>query len=223
MISEQLPFLVQKGLFGLIPEALGTNLQGKKIFIGPARGQMILISDSDVTYVERGLTSPLEKLLLQLAKSEFQSKERLVRTVWGHQYDPIVHDNTLYSNIAKLRSLFRDNSEWIEWNDQGYRLNPDVEILLDARQVLSKEAVVLKRKTEYRQQSSLNLRQLETLRSLDQGLSVNVRIHAEKFGVTTMTACRDLTSLYERGLIMRVGRGRGTNYLKRQSETRQLV
>lgn len=218
-----LPMLIQKNYLGLIPEALGTNLQGKKIFIGPSRGQMILIADSDVIFVSSGLTSPLSKLLLHLTSTEFQSKEILIRSVWGHEYDPLIHDNTLYSNIAKLRNLFGRYHEWIEWNEKGYRLSPGIKIIRDEEKTIEKSDLVLEKKTEVRLQSSLNLRQLEILRSLEQGHSVNVRAHSKRFGVTTMTACRDLSTLFKLGLIMRVGRGRGTNYLKRQSQIGQLV
>jgi len=214
--AKLVPRLMEKGFFGLIPEALGTKLQGQKIYLGPGPRGLIIISDADVLVVESGLTAPLKKLLRELANPEFQSKENLIRNVWGHNYDPSIHDNVLYSNIARLRSILRAQSNWIEWSENGYRLSPAVEILEDTHQLSrpTEKRIKKGKPSSLPVHTRLNFRQLKALDAADEGEVLQVSSHARTYGVTTMTACRDLTKLFELGLLMRTGRARGTKYLK---------
>lgn len=210
-----IPLLIERDYLGLIPRTLGMSLGGKKIFLGPERGKIILINQGDVE-VSTGLTGPLTKLLHELKSERFRSKAYLVKAVWSYDYNPLVHDNVLYTNIARLRSILRNQSEWIEWSSEGYRLSQDVELVDQNSSGLpvaqkNEKAHRVKAKSE---KVLLNLRQIEVLRLLDEGGHTDVSHHARRFEVTTMTACRDLSDLFERGLVTRVGRARATKYVK---------
>ncbi len=214
-----IPLLLERDYLGVIPEALGMNVSGKKIYLGPERGQMILISFGDVRMVSNGLTTPLLKLLRNLGVKKFQSKSSLIKSVWGYNYDPSIHDNVLYTNIARLRSLLAVHGDWIEWSAEGYRLSPEVSLIDPA--CLNDESPQDQRVNARKERDTvsvpkkilLNLRQIQTLQFLEAGGNTDVSRHAKEHKVTKMTAHRDLSDLLKRRLITRVGRARATKYI----------
>jgi tetratricopeptide (TPR) repeat protein len=211
-----LPELIQKKFLGLVPQALGSSRSGKKIILGPDRGQMIIVSGGDVVMVTSGLTAPLKKLLLNLRGQSFRSKGELVREVWGYDYNPATHDNVLYTNVSRLRNLMGKFGDWVEWSSEGYRIPLTVELTSPQDPKGPKQILTTQQQREPRSPKKilLNHRQILALKKIDAGEILDVSTHASDHGVTTMTACRDLTDLARRGLIQSVGRARATKYIK---------
>lgn len=207
--------ITEMGLLGLIPRALNSSPSQPQIFFGPGRGKMILISSGDVVAVDSGLTTPMQKLLKLMAGGKFRTKEELIQQTWGYDYDPRIHDNVLYTNIAKLRSLMKEFGQWIEWSPDGYRLWEKVQII-EEKQEGEKENLPRMVKSSGNKKVKkvhLNLRQIEALREIDKGRALDVDKYAKKFRVCKMTACRDLTILFKKGLVVRIGKARATKYL----------
>jgi DNA-binding winged helix-turn-helix (wHTH) protein len=65
------------------------------------------------------------------------SKEKLAEQLWKQQYDPRVHDNTIYVTIKRMRSLIEPNpnhSKYILRSRNGYLLNQDLKVLIQNKE-----------------------------------------------------------------------------------------
>lgn len=204
----------ESGLWGLVPVALRLRSDENFIYLGPIRGAMILNSFGDVVFARDKLTASMKKLILEFSGGAFISKEALIRKVWAYEYDPSIHDRLLHATISRLRKVLGNHSHWIEWSSEGYRLSPQVKVYQgrfksnlrkteDVEPTLASRAPV---------SSELNHRQVVALRQMCQGQMFGVREYARRFRVSVVTACRDLTWLYQDGQIIRFGRARATRY-----------
>lgn len=63
----------------------------------------------------------------------------------------------------------------------------------------------------------LNHRQVALLGELSDSQSIDVQIYKKKYGVSEITACRDLAQLARGGYLVRLGKARATRYLKPQA------
>lgn len=219
--------LKSKGLMGLIPQVLGLPLSYKGLYLGPSRNEMILINSGNIRCIDKGISSTLRKLIKQLEGIEFKSKEFLISSVWGYQYDPQIHDNLLHSSIGKIRGILNEYSAWIEWSNEGYRLNPNIRIkeAQEAKLIQIIEAETQKKNEivnnipfKDKKYLELNVRQLKLIKMLKSEDFIGVSEYAKRFRVCKMTACRDLTSLHRFGFMLRVGKGRATAYGLAQME-----
>lgn len=215
------------GLLGLVPGFVKFPLGKRGVFLGPSRGEMLICSQGDVQWIERGVTTPIKKLIKLLASKQFQTKEHLIQMIWGYKYDPSMHDRLLHATVGKLRQFLGQHSSWVEWSFEGYRLLPEI-LVIDAESKfettrgIAVETSEEKLKTSEskpvqlsRTQSSregLNVRQVKLLGSFKSGDFISVKEYAKKFKVTTMTAYRDLDGLHALGQVVRIGKGRATVY-----------
>lgn len=213
--------LKKNGLLGLIPRVLNQSSSSAFIFIGPARGEIILHCKGDVVWVKKGVTQPMLELLRCLEGGHSLTKEALVKKVWGYEYRPDRHDNLLQATIGKLRKLLRPFSEWIEWNSGSYKLKEDLKILeSNSKDLLtqSNTSSATSTKPDPEPQlmtpfsSELNHRQIQLLRKLKAGTFIGVHDYSKQFKVCKMTACRDLTSLWKKKILKKYGRARATQY-----------
>ena len=206
-------------LFGLLPAALNIPRGLKGIYLGPTRNDLIILDGSDVYYTKKGITAPLKKLILLLANHDFKTKEFLVHQIWSYQYNPLVHDSTLYALIGKLRKSLDIHCSWIEWSNEGYRLSPNIQVLTTINEIKPLKEVVntniAKKVLKNIQSKSIedfNIRQLRFIKQIKVGEYINVRDYMKKYHVCSMTAFRDLAALHRRGYLIRIGKGRATVY-----------
>jgi|GEM_PF-2978962 len=221
--------LKNNGLNSLIPKVLGVPLGARGIYLGPSRRELVILAGSDVICVDRGVTKPIKVLIRKLVGEKFKSKEFLVHKVWGYYYDPTMHDALLQATIAKLRAILGRYANWVEWSNNGYRLRNDIFIFEDEDK-LSKNAKIItnekkskvtgklpEKSVKNNSISGLNIRQVKYLGTLKRKDITNVRSYAEDYGVTTMTAYRDLNYLHQAGKVLRIGKGRSTVYASLES------
>lgn len=218
--------LKKNGLLGLIPQVLGLTISFKGIYLGPSRGEMVIFNAGNIKCIGKGMNVSLKKLIKLLEGVDFKSKEFLIKEVWGYEYQPHRHDSLLHSSIGKIRSFLDENSAWIEWSNEGYRLSSNIKIketsdlkMIVAHQEVEeiehslKNTIPTKRKL-----MGLNVRQLKLIKVLKFQEYIGVSDYAKRFQVCKMTACRDLSSLHQSGLVIRVGRGRATLYGLEESD-----
>jgi hypothetical protein len=214
-------------LFGLLPRLLGLPHGMKGIFLGPSRKELILIDGANVFYRQKNVTSSVKRLILGLAGSEFKSKEVLVRRLWGYDYDPRIHDALLYAAIGKLRRVLGEFFPWVEWTNQGYRLNPQLHILSYEQKTSPRLEEDLTRRSGHFEEVlkseaiELNFRQVKLMRKLNRDEAISVRDYMMRNSVCSMTAYRDLKELFLAGKLVRVGKGRSTVYLRADSAFEQ--
>lgn len=71
--------------------------------------------------------------------------------------------------------------------------------------------------------SSLNYRQIAFLAEMQAGKSVDVHDYRQRFGVSEITACRDLSQLTAEKYLIRVGKARATRYIKPDDQYVEIV
>lgn len=198
------------GLFGLLPKVLNIPLGSLGIYLGPSRGEMLIVNGADVVCLDHGITGPIKKLILCLAGPDYKSKELLIEKVWNYTYNSSIHDSLLHATIGKLRNLLGDCAGWVEWSNNGYRLANNISVFgvgSSAETVKSSETP-----DPMSVNLDLNYRQIEVLQALRPGKFINVKEYTQIYKVSSMTACRDLSYLHRTGRLLRIGRGRATGY-----------
>ncbi|OQW49143.1 MAG: hypothetical protein A4S09_03510 [Proteobacteria bacterium SG_bin7] len=198
------------GLFGLLPQVLNIPIGSSGIYLGPSRGEILIINGGDVVCPDQGITGPIKKLILYLFGSEYKSKEFLIEKVWNYSYNSSIHDSLLHATIGKLRNLLGDCAGWVEWSNSGYKLTDSISLFN-----VGDDKISTKSKSSLDFVSAgvdLNSRQIGVLQSLKPGNFINVKKYTQIYKVSSMTACRDLSYLHKVGRVVRIGRGRATSY-----------
>ena len=69
--------------------------------------------------------------------------------------------------------------------------------------------------SDFSHKFGLNMRQAKFMRELKIGEFKSVHDYKDRFDISELTACRDLSNLIRAGLVVRVGRARATRYTTR--------
>ena len=201
--------LIDKKYFSLLPVLLDIKSR-INIYINIDESIIIIQDKGQFTYIEKQLSPYQLKILMEISSNK-KTKGDIIQSIWGFEYDPVIHDPLLYNNISKLRSVFSQYSSWIENNEGTYRLKKGISLVLISSEdtpVLVKKEIKLRRDEEF----NLNYRQVLAMEDLTIRGAYCVRDYAEKFEVSKITANRDLTSLVQKGLLIKLGNARGTRY-----------
>ena len=94
----------------------------------------------------------LLEILFLLAKNAgtYYDKEELAKSVWGDEYNPLIHDKLIYTSVSRLRKLIEPRPEnkdaprrkYIIRGKDGYTFNPQTLIRFEAhQQVRPSEAI----------------------------------------------------------------------------------
>lgn len=183
------------------------------------------VSKNGVSHKPGELSTLAFKILTTLSRG-FTSKEALVTAVWGYQYDPLRHDSLIYSSFSSLRKSLGSEAHFIETSEMGCKLNATLLNLLDQgqnhfaseqeRNVRSIQTFVSARgpsdKIAALAKAGLNSRQIQILAYLESNEFISVKTVVSLFSTSEITANRDLRTLYEKKLVIRVGQGRATQY-----------
>lgn len=78
----------------------------------------------------------LLEILFLLAKNpgQYFDKEKLAKSIWMDEYNPLIHDKLIYTSVSRLRKLIEPKNEkgvkrkYIVRGKDGYTFNPDVKI-----------------------------------------------------------------------------------------------
>lgn len=200
-------------LYGLLPRALRLPVGSNGIFLGPSRGEMLIVKGAEVTSVDRGVTEPIRQLLRLLSEGQFKSKEELIQRIWKYHYNPEIHDRLLHGTIGKVRALLKENAYWIEWSNDGYRLATGIQLFEKAEPTLETPTRTnVSRQTSDLDAHALNIRQIKILAAIKKGLFIGVHDYSKRYKICKMTALRDLSSLERSGHVNKIGKGRATVY-----------
>jgi DNA-binding winged helix-turn-helix (wHTH) protein len=183
------------------------------------------ITGNGITHKPQELSTLVYKILTTLAKG-FTTKEELVTSVWGYQYDQLRHDSLIYSSFSSLRKILGQDANLIETSEMGYKLNAKILNLLEEaptkkpiRMPSISEPEPLNDSINFSTQNSfefaklgLNARQIQILAYLQKNQFIAVKNVISLFSTSEITANRDLRSLSEKKLVVRIGQGRATQY-----------
>lgn len=209
---EMVQKIVQSGYLGFLRTILPKCQQPHVIYLNLLPRTLIIDRQGDIFACDTGSSTKINDLLKALSRG-LRSKEELVASIWGYDYNPLRHDSLLYTLISRLRTLLGVCAEWLENEDEGYQLRSDVQVVfkdLAAREAVSEEAEA---RIEEISDSQLNMRQLAILEHLKKNRKWLVPEDCvDLFQTSKVTATRDLSHLVKVGLVIRIGKGRATRY-----------
>lgn len=207
--EKSLQSLVTLSYWGLLREKVQTKKENF-IISGLWKNGLLFITPDAVQVTQSGMSELLRKILREISRVPKLSKADLIKRVWGYQYDPTRHDTLIYTQIARLRPLLGQLKNIIIAEDHSYRFIKKFQwVELNS---LSQSQIEDKLQDPFPEHKIFNIRQLQALHLLKTKPYWQVRLYAEHFSVTPMTALRDLSELVEKGLINKVGRARATVY-----------
>ncbi len=181
------------------------------------RGVMV-VDHGNILVVDKGFSRVNRRVLEALAVSH-QSKEELIESVWGYDYDASRHDALIYTSISKIRQLLGAAGAWIELDEKGYRLQSGVRLKTREAQKIDKSERAARTVACLHSNSKLNFRQLRILSGFatDRDQWLDIADVMRDFDVSRATATRDLSELTGMGLLRRLGKARATKYIKGQT------
>ncbi|MGZ3693701.1 MAG: hypothetical protein ACXWQO_05845 [Bdellovibrionota bacterium] len=174
---------------------------------------ILIQSKEKISWREGALSSLQYKILRVLGRQEHEtSKENLVQLVWGYNYDALRHDSMVYAALSSLRKALDSAGAWVVASEGGYRL----EAKLCWKMTSSESAAVqsaARPELPAENLLQLNHRQIEILEWMRNDRYLGVADCKSKFGVSEITALRDLDGLRRKNFVVRIGKARATRYL----------
>lgn len=204
--------VLKDGYFGLLYDTLGIDRKKTLLYIDLRPGLLISFDRGEVS-AHSGLTNLHRRILKSLEKGPV-TKEKLFSKAWELTYDPLRHDAVIYTGITSLRKLLGDKSHWLETVENGYRWHTACEMQFHKDAPSEKNTAFVFEDNDM--SPTLNQRQIKALRHLRKKEFLAVQDYKFLFGISDITASRDLSSLVETGHVVRVGRGRATCYKLRK-------
>lgn len=201
--------IIRSKVLILIPRFFDFIPGQKKVVVCEPYKVFFIIDHEQIQLIEKSMTKSQIHILKCLSQNEM-TKQKLIEEVWGYEYDPLRHDSLIYTSMTRMRRMFGKNKDWLASDDQKYYLAHDVEVEFygGAKPI---ERLPIEPKEDHGV-SDLNYRQLQMIQDPPvQALSVSE--YGELWGVTRMTALRDLKYLCDKGWVQKIGVGRATRYL----------
>lgn len=214
--------IVRSGLLTFLRETTTLRPGENAVYFDLVPGALLVVDNGNVEYDDTGVSHTL-KILAKLLSRGRASKKDLIEQIWGYDYHSLRHDPLLYSVTARLRRLLGARAEWLVAGDGGYAFVPGLRIAVhehvERASVAAAPAPVrsTRREPAFVLDEGLSRRQLLIMAALEREPFIDVRACVERFGVSRVTALRDLQELCARGLVRRVGRARATAYCKAKS------
>ncbi len=229
------PAILKEEYWGLLPRLLGLGRSDNALVVGFIPKGVALISAGEVVVKKQGLTNLMARQLRALSDGP-QTKEELIKAIWGYNYDPLRHDSLLHRALATLRKLLSPFEDWLQFDGERYRLKPSIKLhdsmkvaaRIEAQDAAQKMAAakfaalpsvnagpeMAGQAPTFKYDSSLNHRQNLYLKNWPADVPIDVQTYAENFQVSLPSATRDLSQLHREGRVQRVGRARSTKYLR---------
>ena len=213
--------VIQSGLLGFLNDLLPTIPGGRTLVLDLIPGELFIFDCGNVARSSESISGLIKTLILQLATGP-KTKKELVSLIWGYSYHPLRHDPMLYALVNRLRKALGEQTDFLIADGGGYQWCEGIRL-----HVYEHEEVDSFRKRkflkdegkqtevalgEYHETQGLNHRQLLILSELKSRSFMSTADCINLFGVSRITATRDLSDLVSASLVKRVGKGRATRY-----------
>jgi hypothetical protein len=224
--------LIHTGYLGFLHEILPGGSNGRVVCFDLVPKKMTIFNDGNVTLGDETISGALKAIALSIVK-EPATKEQLITRHWGFAYHALRHDTLIYASINRLRQALGAAAEWLIYRDGAYSWLPDVRVFTydapDLGAIVSGLGAPSVSAGDVQGDSGadadlpialahdLNHRQLQLLSELAKGDALDVQDCVRLFGISRITAFRDLDALVELGLVLRLGKGRATAYRRASS------
>lgn len=203
--------LVEKGFYGLLLQLIPSAVGLKALYFDLIPGGVVILDRGRVRNCSAGFSSVIRALAKVLMSGE-ASKQDLIEKVWGYNYQALKHDALIYRNVSRFRALLGKAASWVEVTESGYRLAEGVEVRFREHEAKA-PAADAPAPAPAAPAPNVSLRQLKLLQHLATAESLDVKQAMRLFGLSEMTARRDLTQLFNLKLVQRLGKGRATRYV----------
>lgn len=191
--------------------------------------KLTVFSEGSVAHGTTPYTNLSRKLIALLCSHHNVNKDLITEFLWGQNYNPLRHDNLIYSLVNRTRKILGAQGAWLQNNESGYFFACQIEFRSfrmeplaredDFREIEKTDATKDKpqdKPSEQHLPSWLNIRQQELLVLMRQGDKLRAKDVVAHLGISEATASRDLAGLVETGLASRLGAGRATYYISSQ-------
>lgn len=230
--------LLERGYLDFFSKLFG-EAANDAVLLELVSGTVLFRVRSELEAGEDRFSSSLRRGLLILAR-ERRTKEELLQLVWGYQYDASRHDTLIYTFIRRLRLALGPLGAALNFSaaDGTYGFARPVAVkVLEYESSVGFQAAKQDSVNEPDANSRVlsddsaddfqvwNPRQLELLAKL-KAAKLEKRPLTEQiikpkeliqtYKVSRITAGRDLAELSRKGLLVRIGSGRGTGYMLRR-------
>lgn len=224
------PIVRREEYWGLLPGLLKLGRNENALVVGFIPRGLAMISSGEVVVKRQGLTNLMARQIRVLSDGR-KSKEELIQHIWGYTYDPLRHDSLLHRALATLRKLLHPFEDWLQFDGEHYSLKDRVRIhdslgplglqketpklmAIDPADEGAETTSKTPKAASFDYKTQLNHRQNLFLKNWPVNLPIDVRAYAENFQVSVPSATRDLSSLLSEGFVKRIGRARGTKYIR---------
>lgn len=199
-VEQRVAWLLDAGVLGLIPQAVGLA-PGRRLIL---MGEHLISEDHGTVAAAAAPGGPSRRVLMALGGG-YRSRSDLAQEVWGlNRYDPVRHSAVINTAMSRLRNAL-PLPAWVVTDDDGYHLAPQVELL-----VLGQEALPVSLPESVPPPPSEDDAVVAALRSDGPSSSADI---AAALKVSASSALRILRRLTEEGRVRRTGTGRATRYL----------
>ncbi len=199
--------ILESGVLLLVFQLFELNPNRKYIIICEAENTTLLVDSRQVVNTGKSLTRLQIDILNKLYLGPC-TKSHLIESIWGYDYDPLRHDSLVYTAIGRIRKIMEPNGSWLYSDDNHYSLAHEVEVVAPQVSVKSTQPTASQKPVEIQ---NLNHRQLQMLAE-GHTTALSASQYGEIWNVTRMTALRDLSELVEKGMVVKLGRGKATRY-----------
>lgn len=208
--------LSEKGYFGLALSALPASCRGNAFILDAIQKKCYLFVHGNIQVTKRRLTN-LEIRFIGLVSRGWVTKELIIEKVWGHTYRPLDHDPLIYRLVSRLKQGF--TAAILDSDSDGsYRMKPNF-FYLEISSKKNEEQVQNHIQLSHLIEDGLSLRQSQILALVSQSQVVTAGAVADSLRVSMATAQRDLSGLVLNQNLIRLGKGRATQYiLKSQNQ-----
>lgn len=203
---EVIQKIVDRGYFGLLRKFLPSrhNLQ---IVIGHLPSSVTVVDHGEIRFRPQQMTELLIKLI-QLLSEGPQSKDDIVKKIWGYHYEAYRHDPLVHAALVRLRKALGMGDNGILFSKDKYFLRPGVQVTQFHH---TKPKINENLKNEIFN-LSLNYRQIKILTQLRSTNECSIRDLMFLLNAKKITVNRDLVGLLQMGLIIRSGQGKASRY-----------
>jgi hypothetical protein len=206
--------VIELGFYGLLYDLLAMQRVKTVIYFDLTPRGITIFKNGDVTF-SRSKTTQTEKAFFFALMNGALSKQEIIEKVWHYRYNPLIHDHLIHTTVSRIRAKLGKWSDLLETTEHGYQLAKNVQVGCLFR--LSDEAEPQMHPVANIRQD-LNHRQNTLLNRFEFKAPINTRTYKDLFGVSEITALRDLAALADKGYLKRVGGGRSTEYVKPESK-----
>jgi tetratricopeptide (TPR) repeat protein len=207
--------IIEIGYYGILRSNFLERSSQKEqsvLLTGLWKNGILIITPKTILVRKSGISSLLISTLILLSSKKYVTKENLLSSIWGYEYDPIRHDTLIYGLIHRLRGALGPLEKGLVGENHQYSLQYHFKHIDLSTELMPKKSTSENLPAPFKKEANWNIRQVRVLSLINKGQAFKVSDYATTFNVSLMTALRDLKELQTSNLINVYGKGRATTY-----------